>query len=165
MMTRLFSPYQLNPLELQSAARRARASRSISSGCARSAVKLFLSRHQRAHLQGQGLRNDEITRRRRARLGLPAVPVPGGRDRRRGLLGRRLHGQPGDLPADLRLRVDRRHHRPHQSDRARRGAAHRARDPEPHQRDQLQLLADARDAGDRLRHQADRGRHAQATTR
>ena len=35
----------------------------------------------------------------------------------------------------------------------------RDRDPESRQRDQLQFLADARDAGDRVRHQADRRRH------
>ena len=85
-------------------------------------------------------------RRRRAGLGLPAVHVPGGGDRRRGLLGRRLHGQPGHLPADLPLRQPGHGHRPHQPARARGDAAHRHRDHEPDQRDHLQLLADARDA-------------------
>jgi NTE family protein len=40
------------------------------------------------------------------------------------------------------------------------GAGHGARDPEPHQRDQLQRLAPARVAGDRLRAAAAGGRHA-----
>ena len=43
--------------------------------------------------------------RRAARLGLPADHVPGGRDRRRGLLGRRLLGQPDHDAAGPRVRA------------------------------------------------------------
>ena len=82
-------------------------------------------RHQCAHRQGQGVHQRRIVDRRDHGVGLPAVPVPGGRDRRRGLLGRRLYGQSGDLPADLFLRHARRADRPHQPDRAAGAAARR----------------------------------------
>ena len=69
---------------------------------------------QRPHRQGQDLHQPGDHVRGGDGLGLPAVHVPGGRDRRRGLLGRRLHGQPRHLPADLPLRQPGRGRRPHQ---------------------------------------------------
>ena len=92
------SPYRLQPAEHQSAPRpprragrlrpraRCKAARAVHLGdqCPRPARSRF-------HRQGGH-------RRRGDGLGLPALPVPRGRDRRRGLLGRRLHGQSGALP-------------------------------------------------------------------
>ncbi len=147
-------------LELQSAAPGAGAVgrlRAAARGLPDQALSL---RDQCAHRQGPALRERADHRRCRDGLGLPALHVPGRRDRRRGLLGRRLHGQSRDLPAHLQLRQPRRRGRAHQPDVPSGGAAHRARHPEPHQRDLLQLLADARDAGHRLRHAADRRRQA-----
>ncbi len=65
-------------------------------------------------------------------------------------------GNPAIFPADLQLRQPGYHGRAHQPDDAQGTAGHRRRDPEPHQRDQLQLFADAGDAGDQFRHPADR---------
>ncbi len=62
-----------------------------------------------------------------------------------------LHGQSGDLSADLQPGIEGRHHRPHQPDRAQEAAQKRARDLRSHERDQLQLLAHARDARGRVR--------------
>ena len=64
-------------------------------------------RHQRPRRQAAGLPGRGDHRRRHPRLGLPADALPGDRDRRpqdrppRGLLGRRLHRQPGALSAVL----------------------------------------------------------------
>jgi hypothetical protein len=56
--------------------------------------------------------------------------------------GRRLHGQSRPLSAHLPDAGARHHHRPRQSHRAARYAAAAARDREPDARDHLQLLAD-----------------------
>ncbi len=65
-------------------------------------------------------------------------------------------GNPAIFPANLSWRLARCRHRPHQSDREKAAAAHRTRDLRPHERDQLQLFAHARDAGYRVRDAADR---------
>ena len=118
-MTRLLSPYQLNPLNFNPL-RAVLEQSSTSSGCGPDAARSSCSSPPPTCAPA---RCKVFTRTRsrvdvRAGLGLPAVHVPGRRDRRRALLGRRLHGQSGDLPADLRLRSARRGDRPHQSDRA-----------------------------------------------
>ena len=63
--------------------------------------------HQRPRRTTAHLSGPRDHHGRHPRLGLPADALPGDRDRRRedrpprGLLGRRLHGQPGPLPAPL----------------------------------------------------------------
>ena len=94
LASRLFSPYDLNPggsnplrgdlAESIDFERLARADPGCSSPPPTCAPVAVASSEPRDHP------------RRPARLGLPAHPVPGGRDRRRGLLGRRLFGQPDD---------------------------------------------------------------------
>ena len=110
-------------------------------------------------------------RRRHPRLGLPADALPGDRDRRpedrppRGLLGRRLHRQPGALPAVLPHQGDRHRHRPHQPALPRRAAAHLVGNHHADQRDQLQCFAAARAPQHRLRQPADRPRRHRAGRR
>jgi predicted acylesterase/phospholipase RssA len=70
---------------------------------------------------------------RGARFGLFAVPLPGRRDRRRGLLGRRLCRQPAYLPADLQLLERRCPYRAAQPDAEGGTAAERDGDPQPRQ--------------------------------
>ena len=151
--------------ELQSADGACSSRRSISSDCAQRAARSSSTSPPPtcAPARSRSSSNDEIVGGRGAGLGLPAVPVPGGRDRRRGLLGRRLHGQSGDLPADLRLR----HAATSSSSTSIRSSAtelptHARRDPQPHQRDQLQLLAAcARCGRSAFVTRADRGRRSQ----
>ena len=81
-------------------------------------------RHQRAHRPGPRLPQRRPHCRRAAGLGLPADDVPGGRDRRRALLGRRLLRQSVDVAADPRVLGVRHHPGPDQPDRA---AGHAAR--------------------------------------
>src|SRR5262249_54164908 len=99
-----------------------------------------------------------------ARISLPAVPVSGGRGRGPALLGWRLYGQSSHLPAHLQLPVRRRGDRPHQPDRARRSPHERARHPQSHQRDQLQLVADAGAPRHPVRHRSHRRRARQERT-
>ncbi|CAA9253343.1 MAG: Ferredoxin reductase, partial [uncultured Acetobacteraceae bacterium] len=108
-------------------------------------------RHQRPHGQAARLHADRGGRGRAARLRLPAQHLPRGGDRRRGLLGRRLPGQPGALAALPRGRGARHHDRADQRHPAPGTADQRLRHHEPLERDQLQRIADERDAGDRLR--------------
>ena len=67
-------------------------------------VKLFITATNVRTGRGRVFRNHEITAGRAARLGLPADDVPGGRDRRRALLGRRLQRQPDADAAGPRVR-------------------------------------------------------------
>ena len=128
-------------------------------------------RHQRPRRQAAGLRRPRDHRRRHPRLGLPADPLPGDRDRRpedrppRGLLGRRLHRQPGALPAVLPHQGGRHRHRPHQPALPRRAAAHLVGNRDADQRDQLQCFAAARASQHRLRQPADRPRRHRAGSR
>ena len=62
-------------------------------------------RDQRLDRQDPRLRRAELDRRPHPRLGLPAEDLQGRRDRRRALLGRRLHRQPAAVPAVLRGRA------------------------------------------------------------
>jgi NTE family protein len=61
-----------------------------------------------------------------------------------------IDGEAGTLPADLQLQEHRHCHRSYQSAVPQRGAARRRRYLEPHQRDQLQFVSDAGDAGGQL---------------
>ena len=63
-------------------------------------------RHQRPHRPRPGIPQRRDHARRAARLGLPADDVPGGRDRRRDLLGRRLFRQSDHHAAGARMRLD-----------------------------------------------------------
>ena len=112
--------------------------------------------HQCAHRPPARVSAREDHRRRGDGVGLPAVPVPRGRDRRRALLGRRLSRQSGDLSV-----------LPHDRDRGRAGGADQpagaahdadvgAGDHEPRQRDHLQLLAARRISRHRVRRPPDR---------
>ena len=93
---------------------------------------------QRAHRPAGGVLGRGADRGRGDGLGLPAAALPGGRDRRRGLLGRRLHRQPGAPAADRRPQQPRHPDRADQPGAARGGAAERAGDRQPDQRDRLQ---------------------------
>ena len=103
ILSRLMSPYELNPMNLNPLRDVLEAS-SISTCCARVARSSCSCRRPTSDRQGPDVREPRDRPRPGPRLGLPAVPVPERDDRRRGLLGRRLHGQPGDFPADLRQR-------------------------------------------------------------
>ena len=119
LMTRLLSPYQFNPLNFNPLRARARAVGRFRARCAAARPSSCSCRATNVRTgKIKVFTNDEIDGGRRDGLGLPAVHVPGGRDRRRGLLGRRLHGQSRHLPADLWLRVAGRADRAHQPDRA-----------------------------------------------
>ena len=77
-------------------------SSSISSRCAPATeVQVFIAATNVWTGKVDVFDGDELTRRPPDGLGLPADAVPGGRDRRRALLGRRLHGQSGPVPAVL----------------------------------------------------------------
>ena len=104
-------------------------------------------------------------RRRGDGLGGAALRVPRGRDRRRALLGRRLHRQSADLSV-----------LPHHRHRGRAGGADQpgaagldaadiAGDRQPHQRDHVQRLADRRISRHRVRAPADRRGRAEARHR
>jgi NTE family protein len=80
---------------------------------------------------------------------LPKI-IPGGGNRGRALLGRRLRRQSAALPALLRDPHRRYRARADQPDRAPRNPAHRARDRQPPHRDHLQRHAFARAARGRV---------------
>ena len=67
-------------------------------------IKLFITATNVHTGRGRIFRNKEITPGGPARLGLPADPVPGDRDRRRTLLGRRLRRQSHHHAAGARER-------------------------------------------------------------
>ena len=151
------TPLRIQSARHQPAARRARTSSSTSPACAPAPRRSCSSPRPtsgpaRSHVfDGPSLTVDHI-------LASACLPndLQGGRDRRRALLGRRLHRQPAAVPAVLR--GPRRRHRagPDQPGRAAGDAAHRARDREPPHRDQLQRHAPARAARHRFRQPAHR---------
>ena len=97
-MTQIALALPVQSAQHQSAARHAAARQSISTRCSSCDCTAPVHlRHQRAHRQDASLHRRRGHGRCGAGLGLPADRVPGGRDRRRSLLGRRLHGQSGDL--------------------------------------------------------------------
>ena len=98
----------VQPGELPSAARRSSTTCSTTAPvCSAEGPQLFVSATHVRDRQAAGLPGRGDHHRRDPRLRLPADALPGGRDRRpahrpaRGLLGRRLHGQPGALSAVL----------------------------------------------------------------
>ena len=140
-LSQYFSPYDTNPLNINPLQRRDRALRRLQGAASLRRPAAFHFRHQRADRPRAHLSARQDHRRRGDGVGLPAAPVPRGRDRRRALLGRRLSGQPGDLPV-LRHDADRgRAGGADQSARAQGDADVGARDRQPHQRDHVQLLA------------------------
>ena len=92
-VARSFSPYDLNPAGMQSAARRSSPRASISTRLAARADQALRHRDQCAHRPRPRVPQRRHHARGAAGLGLPADDVPGGRDRRRGLLGWRLFRQ------------------------------------------------------------------------
>ena len=117
LMSRLVSPYDVNPMGKNPLTRdpwrtdRFQGSRAI-------ADPSLHYRYQCAHGARQGVQERRGDARRSARFGLPADHVPGGRDRRRGVLGRRLFRQSDADPARARVQVARHDSRSDQSDRA-----------------------------------------------
>ena len=126
-LSRMVSPYRRQSGQLQPAGRgagRGDRLRLAARAPHRPAVRL---RHQRQDRQDPRVRLPRDLGQGDFGLGLPAVPLPGGRDRRRVLLGRRLHGQPAALPADLPDRLRGRADRPDQPDPGRRRCRRRHR--------------------------------------
>ena len=104
-MSRLFSPYQLNPGGSNALAPILDKEIDFE--------RLRKSRHQGLHHRHQCAHRSptRVPQRRHHAggadgLGLPADPVPGGGDRRRALLGRRLFGQSDLGAAGQRARLD-----------------------------------------------------------
>ena len=156
MAQRLAPPALRNPLRLNSLATVLRNRLRTDAVQACKHVKLFVAAtNVETGVADLPQRRDQP--RCPARLGLPAQPVRGGDDRRSALLGRRLHGQPGDLAfiyecesrdvVLVQINPD-----------PRRRAQDAGGDRQPAQRDHLQRRADRRDARHRLRPEADRGR-------
>ena len=143
------------PAQHQSAEGADRALRRFRRATRRSAPDLH-RRHQRADRALTYFSAREDFRRIGDGLGLPARRVPGGRDRRRALLGRRLSRQSGDLPVLPRHRQRRRADRADQPAGAQEAADLDARDHVPRQRDHLQRAAVVGAARDRIRQPADR---------
>ena len=100
---RLFSPYDLNPTGGNPLREILAESVDFDAGGAR-ADQAVRHRHQRAHRTRPRVPQRRAHAGRAARVGLPADAVPGGRDRRRGLLGRRLCRQPDHHAAGARVR-------------------------------------------------------------
>ena len=114
LMSRLVSPYDLNPMGKNPLARDSRrADRFRGPGAI--ADPPFHHRHQRSHRPRQSVQERRGDARRSARLGLPADHVSGGRDRRRGLLGRRLFRQSDAVHPRSRVQIARHDPRPDQS--------------------------------------------------
>ena len=137
LASRLFSPYDLNPggsNPLRADSGGERRLRTAGAG-ADQAVRY---RNQCADRAGAGVPECRYLARRVAGLGLPADHVPGDRDRRRALLGRRLFRQPDHHAAGPRMHIQRHDPGRHQPDRAAGHAAHGARHPQPVERDLLQ---------------------------
>ena len=137
LMSRLVSPYDVNPRAGQSASRDSRRTDRFRRARAVADQPLH-HRHQRAHGPRQGVQERGHHARRPARLGLPADHVPGDRDRRRGLLGRRLFRQSDALDAHPRKQVARHDPDPDQPDRAVPAPAHGERNPQSAERGFLQ---------------------------
>ena len=104
LMSRLVSPYDVNPLGMNPL-RDILAEVIDFEVLAQSPIHLFITATNVRTGRGKVFKNDAITPGRPARLGLPADDVPGDRDRRRGLLGRRLFRQSDAYPADPRMQI------------------------------------------------------------
>ena len=97
-VARYMSPYDLNPLNINPL--RDLIERFVDFDAVRACedVSLFISATNVHTGRLRVFPQEKITADVDHGVGLPAVSVPRGRDRRRALLGRRLHGQSGDLP-------------------------------------------------------------------
>ena len=158
LVIRSLSPYQFNPFNLNPLREALLASVDFERLRGRSAIKLLLAATRVSDGRLRILHQPRTDRRRRPRLGLPAPASSHDRNRRRGLLGRRLRGQSAADPAHPGLRMRSRAHRPGHADQvgpaaevgARYRQAHRA---DPVQRDAQQRARDAQirenDRGDR----------------
>ena len=162
LMARLFSPYDLNPAGINPLTRILDDSIDFER-LARSPIKLFVTATNVRTGRGRVFRNDEITAAGAARLGLPAHAVPGGRDRRRSLIG--TAASPAiptitplvrecDSQDTILVQIN--------PGGAPRHAAHCARDPQPAERGVVQRGADEGAAHDRA---AAPGRAIGATAR
>ena len=125
LMSRVLSPYDLNPLGFNPL-RQVLAESIDFERLARSPIKLFITATQRADRPRAHLPQRRDHGRCAAGLGLPADHVPRGRDRRRGLLGRRLCRQSDHHAARARKRRARHHPGADQSGEAAGHAAHGA---------------------------------------
>ena len=123
LASRLFSPYDLNPGGLNPL-REVLADSVDFDAAGQGADQAVHHRHQRPHRPRPGVPQRRGDAGRDAGLGLPADHVPGGRDRRRALLGRRLFGQSDPDAPGARMRRQRHHHRADQPGRAPGHAAH-----------------------------------------
>src|SRR5690242_4034343 len=91
LVGRLFSPYQLNPLNHHPLRQILAQQIDIAARLRRDPA--FRHRDERAHGASPCIRRQGSFARRLARLCVPAAPLPGGGNRRRPVLGRRLHGK------------------------------------------------------------------------
>ena len=104
LLARVFSPYQFNPMNFNPLRHIVEQSVDFERLRKTSAIKLFLNATNVRTGKVRLFRNAEITPDAVMASACLPLHVPGGGDRRRGLLGRRLHGQSRHLPADLRVR-------------------------------------------------------------
>jgi hypothetical protein len=157
ILSRLLSPYQLNPLNHNPLRQPLEAVVDFERLNRGSAIKLFLSATNVRTCKVRIFTCAEVTADAvLASACLPfmsqAVEIDGEAYWDGGYMGNPA------IFADLRLREPGRGHRPHQPDLSPRRADHGRHDHEPDQRDLLQQLAHARDAGRGLRQQDDRRR-------
>ena len=117
LMSRLVSPYDLNPMG-KNPLREILAELIDFDAAGAVADQSLHHRDQCAHRPRQGVQERGGDAGRSARLGLPADHVPGGRDRRRGLLGRRLFRQSDALDPGSRVQIARHDSGADQSGRA-----------------------------------------------
>ena len=115
-MTRMLSPYEFNPMNLNPLKDVLKASIDFDKlhHCVDTKLRICATNVRSGKIKI--FANGEITPEVLLASACLPVPVPGGRDRRRALLGRRLYGQSGDLSDVRRHGKQRRHPRPHQSD-------------------------------------------------
>jgi NTE family protein len=106
LASRLFSPYDLGIAALNPLADILSAHIDFDRLQA-SPIKVFVTATNVRSGRGRVFRNAELTPEVSARVRLPAHDVPGDRDRRRPLLGRRLLGQSDDHAAGARMQFQR----------------------------------------------------------
>ena len=159
---RVFSPYQFNPLNFNPLRHILEQSVDFERLRASPQIKLFLSATNVRSGKVRIFKTEEVTPDAvLASACLPflfqAVEIDGEAYWDGGYMG-----NPAIYPLIYECALVRRGGGAHQSAGAPGGAQDGDRDPQPRQRDLLQLLADARDAGDRLRHPPDRRGPGQA---
>ena len=97
-LRQLFSPYRLNPLNINPLRGLLESLVDFSAVQKSRTLKLFISATNVRTGKIKVFSGGEITADAIMASACLPYALPGGRDRRRGLLGRRLHGQPGALP-------------------------------------------------------------------